>query len=671
MKESKAYKTYLGHATGAVPPKIARKFKKASPSKKDSIPFQEDEEPVQKGKRVKRSAKKSSTTPAAGIVFRETLVKTKFTRKEKVDVSHGKGIDLLFEVALTKKAQLKEVRKKSLRDFHETHPSGSGIVSKKPPSGNDEDDNNNEQEASDKGSGHENESEEQESNSGQDEEYNDDNQEEEEVDQENEYEDNEIESDEDKGMDDTTDQFDDDVDARFKETTQTGKEVVPSEGADVKMNEAQKGNENLETTQEQVIDDAHVTSTTVTKKTKVLITSSSRLSDLASKFLNFSDIPQNDAEIVSPLDVHIHHEVLRTQAPTLLKIPDSVITESSPVLTNISQSSQTFTPPPILTTPTPPPTIETTNPLSTLPDFTSVFRFNDRITALEKEVFEIKKDPLHTQVTSLVDEHLDTRLGETREEFMNFLLESLTTRIKEQLIKESRYEVTLAKVSSQPQSTYEAASTLTKFELKKILLDKIEKNKDKDEDPSAGSDLGLKKRKLSKDAEPTNGPKKKDSMSASSKGTKSQPKSSRKYVQSKEPGFEVADSDMPQDQEGNLGDNEDEPRNETASKRDWFKKPTPPQEPTDPDWHVGKTTQEGPPQKWLMSLAASTSTDKSSKDFDELMSTSIEFYSYILNGLKIKNLTQEILLGPAFRLLKGTEKIQGSHIIYKLTSTQF
>nr|GEX71141.1 hypothetical protein [Tanacetum cinerariifolium] len=55
-----------------------------------------------------------------------------------------------------------------------------------------------------------------------------------------------------------------------------------------------------------------------------------------------------------------------------------------------------------------------------------------------------------------------------------------------------------------------------------------------------------------------------------------------------------------------------------------------------------------------MTLPASTSIDKSLKEFDELMSTLIDFSSYILNGLKIKNLTQEILLGPAFRLLKGT-----------------
>ncbi|GKA43237.1 hypothetical protein Tco_0735961 [Tanacetum coccineum] len=47
-------------------------------------------------------------------------------------------------------------------------------------------------------------------------------------------------------------------------------------------------------------------------------------------------------------------------------------------------------------------------------------------------------------------------------------------------------------------------------------------------------------------------------------------------------------------------------------------------------------------------------SDKLSKTFDELMSTPIDFSAFIVNGLKINNLTQETLLGPAFRLLKGT-----------------
>ncbi|GJX72155.1 hypothetical protein Tco_0309326 [Tanacetum coccineum] len=497
MKESKAYKTYLSYATGAVPPKVARKFKKASPTKKDSVPVQADEEPVQKGKRVKRAAKKPSNTPATSIVIREPTMETKSKRKnkEKVDVAHGKGIELLSDVALTEEVQMKEVLKKCLRDFHKTHPNGSCTIAEDPPRvakitptvkskgtgeksgvpdvnnddsskseseswGNDKDDNNNEQESSDESSKQETESEEQESDSRQDEESDNDDQEVDEFDQENEFEDDEVESDEEQGMDDTIDQFDDDADARLEEPIETATGIVQ---------------------------DTHVTITTVTKKTEVPVTSSSRSSDLATKFLNFLDIPHTDAEIVSPLDIHVHHEVPRPQAPILLSIPVFVIPESSPVFSNIPQSSHTFTPTPILATPTPPPTIQTKNPLSNLLDFAS----------------------------------------------------------------------------------------------------------DKDEDPSAGSDRGLKKRKISKDADLTTEPKKKDSTSGTSIGTKSQPRSSRKSVQSEELVFEVANSDMPHDQEGNLGDHEDEPRQENSSRSDLFKKPPPTQEPTDPDWNVGKTNKEG------------------------------------------------------------------------------
>ncbi|GKB29524.1 hypothetical protein Tco_0868925 [Tanacetum coccineum] len=106
MKESKAYKTYLGYATGEVPPKVARKFKKASPSKKESELVLGDEEPVKKGKRLKTPAKKFASKPATSIVIREPPMETKLKRKEKekVDVAHGKGIELLSEVALSEKA---------------------------------------------------------------------------------------------------------------------------------------------------------------------------------------------------------------------------------------------------------------------------------------------------------------------------------------------------------------------------------------------------------------------------------------------------------------------------------------------------------------------------------------------------------------------------------------
>ncbi|GKA42316.1 hypothetical protein Tco_0734976 [Tanacetum coccineum] len=96
----------------------------------------------------------------------------------------------------------------------------------------------------------------------------------------------------------------------------------------------------------------------------------------------------------------------------------------------------------------------------------------------------------------------------------------------------------------------------------------------------------------------------------------------------------------------------EEPKRKVTSKRDWFTKPKQPQEATDPDWNVGKTPQQGPTQSSLMTLASSA--DKPSKTYDELISTPLDFSAYIMNVPKITNLTQETLLGPSFKLLKGT-----------------
>nr|GFA02308.1 hypothetical protein [Tanacetum cinerariifolium] len=126
----------------------------------------------------------------------------------------------------------------------------------------------------------------------------------------------------------------------------------------------------------------------------------------------------------------------------------------------------------------------------------------------------------------------------------------------------------LARSNNQPQTSYAVAASMSEFDLKKILIDKMETNKsinisdiqknlynalietynsdkdiftlygdvvtlkrgrddqDKDEDPSTGSDRGTKRRKSSKDAEPSKGLKSKESkLSSSSEGTQSQHKS--------------------------------------------------------------------------------------------------------------------------------------------------
>ncbi|GJU70322.1 hypothetical protein Tco_1256581 [Tanacetum coccineum] len=231
-------------------------------------------------------------------------------------------------------------------------------------------------------------------------------------------------------------------------------------------------------------------------------------------------------------------------------------------------------------------------------------------------------------------------------------------------ITESLKNVVLAKSSSQPQSTYEAATSLTEFELKKIMLNKLEKSKsyraakdyrnlydaliksyqldkdlfnsygktyslkrscedkDKDEDPPAGSDQRLKKKKTSKDAEPPKGSKSKESKT---------------------------NTEIPQDQGG---DTKDQPNVEATPMDDWFKKPNKPPTPNR-SWNDGKSIHSRPPQKWISNIAKPRQPPRT---FDELMSTPIDFSAYVMHNLKIDNLTQEIMVGPSFNLLKGTCK---------------
>ncbi|GJX16787.1 hypothetical protein Tco_0217619 [Tanacetum coccineum] len=77
----------------------------------------------------------------------------------------------------------------------------------------------------------------------------------------------------------------------------------------------------------------------------------------------------------------------------------------------------------------------------------------------------------------------------------------------------------------------------------------------------------MKKRKTGKDAAPATGPKAKESQSGSSKGDKSQSKSTGKSVHLEEPKFEVADSNMPQDQVKNLGNDDEEPKKKIVVRR--------------------------------------------------------------------------------------------------------
>ncbi|GKE09169.1 hypothetical protein Tco_1412720, partial [Tanacetum coccineum] len=82
---------------------------------------------------------------------------------------------------------------------------------------------------------------------------------------------------------------------------------------------------------------------------------------------------------------------------------------------------------------------------------------------------------------------------------------------------------------------------------------------------------------------------------------------------------------------------------------DWFKQalrhPTP-----DPEWNKRQVILDQPEQPWFNQMVSAT---KDPLTFNDLIDTPIDFSKYVLNGLKIENITQDILLGPAFNLLKG------------------
>ncbi|GJV19008.1 hypothetical protein Tco_1368028 [Tanacetum coccineum] len=172
----------------------------------------------------------------------------------------------------------------------------------------------------------------------------------------------------------------------------------------------------------------------------------------------------------------------------------------------------------------------------------------------------------------------------------------------EKYVTESLGAEVLARSSNQPLTSYAAATSLSEFELNKILINKIEENKsmnisdiqknlyntliesynsdkdlfasygdvvtlkrgrddqDKDEEPSTGSNRGTKQRRSGKEESSTQ---KESKSTSSSKGAfRSQLKSSGKSAQAEEHGPRVNDLEEPLHQEFNIG-------NDDVSLLDW------------------------------------------------------------------------------------------------------
>ncbi|GKB14365.1 hypothetical protein Tco_0848288, partial [Tanacetum coccineum] len=242
-----------------------------------------------------------------------------------------------------------------------------------------------------------------------------------------------------------------------------------------------------------------------------------------------------------------------------------------------------------------------------------------------------------------------------------------------------------------------ATESLSEYELKKILFDKIDKSlffmthdkyqelydallnsvcldeaiassevnpdkvlrirhRDKDQDPPTGSDKEKKRSRKRKDYEPS---KDKVQTGSSSKGkTQSKPSSTGKSVNADETIEEQVHEDAMDVAEPILDDvvnDADQPQDDVDPKKDkstWFKQPPRPETP-DLELHKDRFVDDGPEQTWFNDLV---NANKDSLTFDELMVTPMDFIKFSMNCLKKDKITRANLVGPVYKLLKGTCK---------------
>ncbi|GJT83009.1 hypothetical protein Tco_1057351 [Tanacetum coccineum] len=386
----------------------------------------------------------------------------------------------------------------------------------------------------------------------------------------------------------------------------------------------------------QVIEDTHVIITVVTLE--VQQQSSSVSSSFISNMLN----PNLDTGIDSILN-------LNTESTSLVDVP---------VTTNAEK-------PPSSITTLPPPPIPLIQHLQQTP-------FEDRVKALEDDFLEFKQTNLFAEAVSSISDRLRDEAQAENEHFINKLDENIKKIIKEQVKVQVKEQVSkillrikksvnkqleaevLTRSFNKAKTSHAVAANLSELELKKILIDKMENNKsidrsvqqktfykalvdayetdkdilktygdtvkfkrrqdneDEDEEPSAGSNRGSKRRRAGKEPESSSAPKEK-----TSKSTGKSKEGSRSH-QAEEPTYTIEDLEKPAHQEFNTGFTEDQPVDETTQ----F-----------PDCNLA--LKEDPRESC-----------------NESMDTPLDFSTFVLNRLKVDSLTLELLAGPTFELMK-------------------
>nr|GEU50096.1 hypothetical protein [Tanacetum cinerariifolium] len=512
-KESEAYKTYYAFATGkAIPkPKYVRRSVKEKTEQAPKASF---------GKRIKSTAKV-----------------TRSRKKKQI----AEGLETLSEVALYEAEQMKLAIERSKTQLHSSQPSDDDdetSVSK------DEDDDNQEDDD--------------------DQEDNDDQGDKDgRTDLDNDGDDffypKFLTHDQDERQDEE-DSFDPRVQTpSHVETTDDEDNDEENQDVNVKGDELDEEETNEEDEGDELYRDGQ-----------------QQYSSVSSGFISNMLNPSPDTSIDSIFN-------LNTESTSLVDVPVTTNVEP-PLLSAITLSSP---PTPLIThlqqTPVPALATVPSSSLQDLPNFGSFFGFDDRLKTLEIDFSEFKQTNQFAKavssIPSIVDLYLANKMNEAIKiadqvkEQVKAQVSKILPKIKKIVNEQLEAEV-LTRSSNASKTSHAVAANLSELKLKKILIDKMESNKSihrsneqnnlykplveayksdklildtyvdtvtlkrrRDDEDTARSNRGSKRRRVGKELESTSVPKDKTSKTTgkSTEGSKSHHKSTGESAQAKEP----------------------------------------------------------------------------------------------------------------------------------------
>nr|GEY69407.1 hypothetical protein [Tanacetum cinerariifolium] len=379
--------------------------------------------------------------------------------------------------------------------------------------------------------------------------------------------------------------------------------------------------------------------------------------------------------------------------------------EDVPVSTTVELpllSATTLPPPPTSIIPTlqqtPVPSLENVPRSSFIVDKYLDHRMNEAVKVTVQLQSNRLRDEAQTEnedFLNKLDENIQKIIKEQVKEQVKAQVSKILPMIKKTINEQLKEEV-LTRLSNSSKTSHAVAANLFKLELKKILIEKMESNKsihrfdeqknlyktlvdayecdklildtygdtvtlkrrrddeDIDEEPSARSNRGSKRRRAGKEPESTSAPKEKTSKTTgkSTEGSKSHHKSASEFVPAEEPMHTIKDLEEFAHKEFDTGATDNQPVVEASQHHDWFQKQAKP--PTlDRAWNKTLPATHGPIQPWISNLARK---DDSRTSFNELMDTPLDFSTFVINRLKVDTLTPKLLVGPTYELMKGSCK---------------